>query len=146
MPRIEGTRLPNGRYYPLITITIELGNVNAQGLALVDSGADVTLVPPELLLPTGLDLKSLPAAGPGMGAGGDDRWMCTGKLSWRGYEICDEFLICEMGKLPFALLGRDDFLRRFVARFSWHKDPPYVDLDPVAGVSRSQGRPKVAHQ
>jgi hypothetical protein len=50
--------------------------------------------------------------------------------------FCTEFTVAEPDKLPFAILGREDFFKHFVVRFNWHKAPPEVHVDPV-----TSGRP-----
>ncbi len=89
------------------------------------------MLPAEFLGAVGLDFATLPKAGPNVGAGGTAPALCKGTLTYEGIVICDEFMIAEAGALPFAILGREDFFKKFVLRFNWHKTPPEFHVDPV---------------
>lgn len=138
MPRIPATRIvgPDGAetYYPIIVVTIVVGAMAAQVPAIVDSGADDTLVPAAAVIPLGVDFSKLGAAPEGTGAGGNFqvRW-CEGTILWGKIELMTRFKVAEPGMgLSAVLLGRGDFFKLFIPRFHWHKDPPVFDLDPVA--------------
>jgi predicted aspartyl protease len=133
MPRIEGIDVGAGRYRPMVEITIELPNGNeGRGFAIVDSGADETIIPGDIIQALGVKFSDLPAAGSGTGAGGAfKQGLCKGVIRFRGQEVCTEFTVAEPGKLGAALLGRSDFFSKFVVRFQWHRNPPFMDIDPV---------------
>lgn len=135
MPRITGTDLSGtGIYLPILNVELEIPEGTFTGPAVIDSGADMTLIPYEVIEPTQIPFDSLPLAPlPGMGAGGTfEVRELPGRLSWRQYEIASPTVhVAERGRLPFALLGRQDFFEKFTVRFSWHRQPPTVDVDPV---------------
>ena len=137
MPRLAATNVgtgPDGRpiYRPIIIVSIEIGGRIVQGPALVDSGADNTLVPFDAVAPLGVDFLQLPRGPGGSGPGGTlDVRVCQGKLRWDNRMLMTEFMVAEPTKGPGAiLLGRADFFTLYVARFQWHKNPPVFDLDP----------------
>jgi hypothetical protein len=141
VPRIPGTHVgtgPDGAeiFRPIIIVAIEIGGRGIRVPALVDSGADNTLVPESFVAPLGVDFRKLAAGPGGLGpAGGLDTRMCHGLIRWEKEKIVlmTDFLVAEPGKGPDTiLLGRADFFRLYVPRFHWHKNPPVFDLDPVA--------------
>lgn len=97
--------------------------------ALVDSGADTTIVPADLL-PDPQDWGTLPPfpglAGGGTGAGGgfDIRCFVGCSVEWRGIVFATDIAVAEPGKSVPILLGRNDFFRTFAVQFQWHKKPP----------------------
>lgn len=133
MPRIEGIEVAPNFYAPLLTVLLEVDNLTQQMMAMVDSGADRTIIPAEVLdaHPTVSfsDLSPLPTGGVGAGGGFEIR-ECPGKITWRQWEICDGFQVAEPGKLKMALLGREDFFKRFIVRFVWDKNPPVLEINP----------------
>jgi hypothetical protein len=139
LPRIPATKVGHSDgtdiYSPLVVVRIETGNGFVEGPALVDSGADNSVVPAELLVPLGIDFAKLPqgTTGTSTGAGGGvETKRCDGRIIY-GHTVTSEptFAVAEPGKLNVVLLGRGDFFRLFVARFHWDKDPPVFDLDPA---------------
>ncbi len=145
MPRIPATHVgtgPDGAeiYRPIIIVSIEIGARGVRVPALVDSGADNTLVPYEYIAALGVEFKDLPAGHGGVGPGGAlETRQCKGILRWDKEKVIlmEKFTVAEPGKGPDGiLLGRADFFRLYVPRFHWHKDPPVFDLDPVASPNR----------
>lgn len=141
MPRIPATHVgtgPDGAeiFRPIIIVAIEIGGRSIRVPALVDSGADNTLVPEEFVAPLGVDFRRLAAGPGGVGPGGDlDTRLCQGVMRWEKEKavLMTSFMVAEPGKGPeTVLLGRADFFRLYVPRFHWHKNPPVFDLDPVA--------------
>jgi hypothetical protein len=141
VPRIPGTHVgtgPDGAeiFRPIIIVAIEIGGRGIRVPALVDSGADNTLVPESFVAPLGVDFSKLAAGPGGLGPGGGlATRMCHGLIRWEKEKIVlmTDFLVAEPGKGPDTiLLGRADFFRLYVPRFHWHKNPPVFDLDPVA--------------
>lgn len=143
MPRIEGTKVgvtSDGRdvYAPLIIIAIHVGGCLAQGPAIIDSGADGTVIPIEALVGCGVAWDSLSNGVMGQGAGGAfERRPLDARVQFREWTICERIQVAAPGSLPAALLGREDFFAKFVIRFNWHKSPPEVLIDPVADSRRS---------
>jgi hypothetical protein len=133
VPRIEGTEVAPGLYRPLVTVELRVNGRVGRGLAVVDSGADRTMLPADLLVPAGVDFAKLPlASGTHAGAGGNfEVRVGKGEIRFRQWLVCDEFLVAEPGKLGAVLLGRSDFFKLFTVRYSWHRNPPTMDIDPA---------------
>ena len=141
MPRIPGTHVgtgPDGAEIirPIIIVAIEIGGRGIRVPALVDSGADNTLVPEPFVAPLGVDFRRLAAGPGGVGPGGGlETRLCQGVMRREKEKVVlmTSFMVAEPGKGPeTVLLGRADFFRLYVPRFHWHKNPPVFDLDPVA--------------
>ena len=134
MPRIEGQDLGRGIPEPVLTITIINGNLATQGPAVVDSGADLTVVPAGIAAVVGIDFSTLPApTGDSRGAGGSfEARPVRAKIRWRQWDVCDAFQVAEPGSLDDVLLGREDFFKRFKVSFNWGRTPPILDVDPLA--------------
>lgn len=138
MPRLPATNVgtgPDGKpiFRPIIIVSIDIGGRVVRGTAVVDSGADNTLVPFDAVAPLGVDFLKLPPGPGGVGPGGTlDVRLCKGVLRWDKRVLMTEFMVAEPEKGPDAiLLGRADFFTLYVVRFQWHKNPPTFDLDPV---------------
>lgn len=138
MPRIEGTKsgvdaAGQPIYSPVLIVQVTLpGFGHASVPAVIDSGADVTIVPFEVFVGAGLEWTKLPAGSQGLGAGGVfERRPLQAEIRYRDWLICDSVEVAQPGALPFALLGRQDFFQKFIVRFAWHKSPPEVIIDPV---------------
>lgn len=137
MPRIPATKVgidPYGAeiFRPIIFVTIEIGGRAVRGPALVDSGADNTLVPAEAVAPLGVVFAQLPAGIGGSGPSGLlDARPCIGVMRWDKVLLMSKFTVAEPSKLDTVLLGRSDFFTMYIPRFHWHKNPPVFDLDPV---------------
>jgi len=139
MPRIQATDFGAGPM-PFVEIHIEVGAFFTRAMALVDSGADETIIPAEMLVPLNLDFKDLElvmdgagAAVGGMGAGGGfEIRRIDATLKFRKWRFAEEVRVAALGALPGPLLGRQDFFAAFTIRFLWHRDPPVFDIDPVA--------------
>lgn len=142
MPRVVGEKVwkdsdGNDVYAPIVVITAEMavptGRCVATVKAMIDSGADSTVIPFDFLAGCRLDWSALASAGAGTGAGGlfDLRWL-DARVKYREWIVTERVKVAEPGKLPMALLGRTDFLAKFNVRFRWDLDPPVVDVDPLA--------------
>ena len=140
MPRIPATHVgagPDGAdiFRPIIVVSIEVAAIGVRVPAIVDSGADNTLVPFELIRPLGIDFATLPPGPGGSRPGGRlDVRPCKGIMRWDAGNaiLMTKFLVAEPGKGPdTVLLGRADFFKLYIPRFHWHRDPPVFDLDPV---------------
>jgi hypothetical protein len=139
MPRIPGTPFPGG-HRPIIPVTIEANGRTLPFDALIDSGADRTVVPGEFMAQFGISFASLgfsdpnPSSGVGAAGGGHTRY-CDGTIRWGTTILASSFQVAPPSTRPPAVcLGRNDFFRNYVVRFSWHKDPPVFDLDPIVKV------------
>ena len=137
MPRVEGQRVgtkPDGTpvWAPVLVVDLYCDRGSVSGPAVVDSGADHTVVPFEAIAPTGYKWTDLPKGKSGIGAGGPyEIRELAGRVQYREWVVCEGLHVAEPGRLPVILLGREDFFARFVVKFTWHKQPPYVDIDPV---------------
>lgn len=140
MPRVEATEERPGYWVPLVTVVLRLPAVTASFTALVDSGADMTILPAELVEAFKVPWSSIPGGGPGQGVGGGfEIRTLSGDLSYHGVTFATSFAVAEPGHLPRPLLGRGDFFQRFVLRFNWHKATPEFHADPVTvGKGRSR--------
>lgn len=137
MPRIKATEVAPGRFLPMLDIEIRVPVARAQMLGLVDSGADLTIVPGQVLEAIGVPWTSLKKAGDSVGAGGGfETRIAKGAVLWEGSRIREQLLVAQPGALPWPLIGRDDFFKKHVVRFSWHRQPPTIDIDPVASTKR----------
>ena len=142
MPRIEGTKVgvdALGRevWSPILIVTMAIGATAIQCPAIVDSGADVTVIPAEAVAAIGIDYRTLPVGNVSSGAGGGfETRPLQLALSWQSWKLTGEMRIAEPTRLPVVLLGRCDFFQEFVVRFHWHKGPPEFHLDPVVATRR----------
>lgn len=124
-------------YRPIIEVSIELGGRSVTAAGLVDSGADTTFVPYEVLAPLGIIFESLPSDGSGGGyqKGRLEPRLLNATISWNGTVLMREFHVGPPGMAgpmsQVVALGRRDFFRLYVVRFNWAKEPPVFDLDPV---------------
>jgi hypothetical protein len=137
MPRIEGTKVgidPGGRVVcrPIVIVQLEANGLGMQGPAIVDSGADTTMVPAEVVAGLGIDYAKLSGGTKGSGVGGP----CESRpalltIRYQSWKLTGEVAIAEPERLDVVLLGRSDFFQRFVVRFNWFKSPPEFHLDPA---------------
>jgi hypothetical protein len=149
MPRVIGQKTGTDRkghdvYTPIVIVTIGVGPCIATRPAIIDSGADTTIVPIEFLVDCGVDYDKLPPPPPGSkskGAGGafESRELAA-RVKWREWIVTDVILVAGPKSLPAILLGRADFFGRFNIRFRWDAIPPYVDVDPVATPKAGKGK------
>jgi hypothetical protein len=108
-------------YHPVISVTLSVpGHEPVQIPALVDTGADKTLVPAPLMPILWDDMAETGRTNFGIGGEADCR-TCDGTLSYRGVEFVHWLTIiqADYDKMPFAILGREDFLRFFRFEFDW---------------------------
>lgn len=116
----------------MIDLEIRVGGMSAPLVALVDSGADRTQVPADLLITVGIDHTTLPIVGHGEGAGSRfDVRICEAEIWFEKWKVCDRFLVSPPGNSPYALTGRYDFFQRFSVFFDWSTTPPVFDIRPL---------------
>lgn len=140
MPRIEGTKVTEDLWVPLLTVRVELrhlagGSASADFTALVDSGADMSLLPAELIEACGVGWDQLDVVKtPSRGVGGSlETRACNGSLSYKRWAFADgPLMVAEPGRVQMPLLGRGDFFAAFNVRFAWHRSPPTFDVDPAS--------------
>jgi hypothetical protein len=133
VPRVAGHPIPGG-HLPLLKIWIEIASSRVTTLAILDSGADYTILPAEIF--AGVPGWTWATAGgtldKGNGAGGEFQTrLVPASVHWDKWVVCNEVRIAEPGKLKIALLGRADFFSNFVVRFLWYRNPPEIDIDPA---------------
>ena len=134
-------------FAPYLTVSVEVGGCVLRLEAIIDSGADATLIPIEVLKGCPVDWDALKLAGPAGGAGGafETRFL-TAEVKYREWLIAREVRIAGPGsKLKVMLLGRQDFFRHFTVNFRWDVAPPFVELEPVPVIAPVQNlavRPK----
>jgi hypothetical protein len=137
VPRVVGQKVGTDaagldRYAPVVLITIEVGGCIATRPAVIDSGADSTIVPFEFLQACGLDWNAIGVGSPSQSAGGTfESKVLKARVKYREWVVSEEIKVAEPGRLPVALLGRDDFFAKFIVKFRWDKTPPIVDVDPL---------------
>lgn len=130
MPREFGTP-EDGVFRPLITVTLGIGvpPKTQDVLMLLDSGADFTMLPPDLAVGISeLPLKKLGVdAGRVYGIGGSVRIReVTIEIT---YNSVTYSTAARVGATPIPLLGRD-FMRLFRVSFHWDRDRPEFFIDP----------------
>lgn len=133
MPRFTAQLLAPDRHLPLVQIVLRLHSGPLLiPEALVDSGADTTVLPAESLEGIASYRSLTPLAGGGArGPGGAfEVRRCDGTLAFENTIFARRFAVAEPGALPLPVLGRDDFFRRFAVSFDWYRDPPTFDIDP----------------
>lgn len=134
MPRFEGTQVHADTWSPLVQVEFRNDSGGLITTALVDSGADCTIIPAELLdLIPDVAWDDLEQLANSVGAGGGfecKRLQVTARFQDRTFAT--QVHVAEKGRLPWVLLGRSDFFATFVVRFAWHRQPPTFDIDPVA--------------
>ena len=137
MPRLTATQSGTDRHglpswIPLVPITLTAATLGVRAVAILDSGADITIVPFEQVAPLGFEWEKLAAGQRSTGAGGSfERRVCPVAITFETWRICDDVEVAEPGKLPATLLGRVEFFTKFVVRFNWFHNPPTFDIDPV---------------
>lgn len=138
MARIEGTRVADGRYLPLIVVSVIVRlpdgeSTNTDALALVDSGADRSAIPAELLEGSGITFDDLPVSdqkGHGLGGSVEVRTV-QGQLLYEDVPFVDGAIeVIAPEALPGPVLGRADFMSVFRVAFDWRKDPPRMHIRP----------------
>jgi hypothetical protein len=131
MPRIEATQIAPGVFLPLLVVTLNMNGRSLSEMGLVDSGADRTMVPASWVEACGVPYASLGQTMHGSGAGGQYEYkMATGELTYGRKPFCTQFQVAA-ANLPGPVLGRNDFFKKYVVRFAWHRNPPDFNVDPA---------------
>lgn len=141
MPKIDALKGPGDRFYPMLRVELEYKSRTVEGLALVDSGADFTVLSAEVCTALGIRFERLPKMPrESRGAGGqfEVRVLQGARLRYRGVTFCERVLVAAPGSIPWPLLGRDDFMAKFPVKFHWHKNPPWIQVD-IPGQSGQSG-------
>jgi hypothetical protein len=123
MPWYDYTAIQPGHPKPYLEVRLWHGNRSVRLLALVDSGADKTLIDAQYLPLLGLDPATATTA-PAVGAGGTD--IDTFEFPGAPIEIQFEnrripfaglFIDFSAGADPMNLLGRSDFFSQHIIQF-----------------------------
>lgn len=132
MPQFSARIHAAGIYRPLVEVVLRAGRVRRRLTALVDSGADLSLIPAELLEDL-MPFESLARAGQAAGVGIAEMRSADLTLTFGGTVFATRVLVVAPGTdLPFAVLGRDDFFRHFDVGFRWSQTPPTFSIEPAA--------------
>lgn len=138
MPRIEGTKvgvdgLGRTIYSPIVIVSLLFGQLGLDVQAIVDSGADTTVIPAEVAAALGIEWTKLPTGTKGLGVGGaSEMRLVAMTVKYKEWKFSGPVTIAEPKHLPVVLLGRTDFFQSFVVRFHWFKTPPEFHIDPVS--------------
>jgi Retroviral aspartyl protease len=130
--RFPGQKRADGVYTPHLEVDFRFPGDNRTYLALVDSGADWTMIPAEFLPPS-VVYADLPNPSIGRGVGGEfEIRMCPVEVWFQKWKVNNWCIVIQPGKMPDpgALLGRQDFMRRFSVSFDWSAEPGMFDVRP----------------
>ena len=124
MTRILAVQERQGYFVPLVTVKTAVLGVEREFTALVDSGADYTMVPASLLASYGVDVRNLPQIGWMIGANGTQVPMrrYSADLWFRNRRFATEVGV--LPNLPRPIVGRGDFFQFFGVHFHWCVSPP----------------------
>ena len=126
--QFPGQKRADGVFAPLLEVEFRFPNDPRTHLALVDSGADWTIIPAELL-PSSIVYADLGEPTEGEGVGGTfEMRRCHAEVWFQRWKVNDWFFVIEPGKMitPAVLLGRHDFMGRFTVTFDWKVAPGTV--------------------
>jgi hypothetical protein len=122
---------------PIVIVSLLFGGLGLDIQAVVDSGADATVVPAEVAAALGIEWDKLPPGTRGGGVGGAcEMRPVTMTIKYKEWNYSGPVMVAEPKYLPVVLLGRTDFFGGFVARFNWFTTPPEFHLDPATGGKR----------
>jgi len=144
MPLFRGTEMPDGSFSPIVRVDVVLRRRDQplHATAVIDSGADRTIVPRVLVeaggvawdgLPGDTNPDGSPRLGRGVGSAPVEMRVCRGRVRWRTTTVCEVFLVADMGPNAPVLLGRSDFFGRFDVTFRWSDTPPSFEIEPASG-------------
>ena len=132
MPEFSAQTDPTGTYLPLGEIVLRAGPIRRAMPALIDSGADRTVMPAELVSDI-LPFDDLMPVGRAGGLGSVEIRLAEAELSFGGLRFTDFVLVAAPGtSLRYPVLGRGDFFRRFAVCFHWSHSPPTFSIEPAA--------------
>ena len=108
----------HGRYYPLIPITLRRGPHSINTLALLDSGASISVFRPEISRALRLPLKPARSAHLGTPTGGVQIGLSDVEISVRGSRVRTRVGFSQKHAAAFNILGREGFFNRFSVCFN----------------------------
>jgi predicted aspartyl protease len=127
----EGVRYPgqkrqaDGAFAALLDVEFRFPGDPRSYLALLDSGADYTMIPAEYL-PSSIPYTTLrdPFMANGVGCQFEAR-VCDVEVVFDKWTFATVIAVVEPDKMPVpqALLGRLDFMSRFEVSFNWSAEP-----------------------
>ena len=121
-------------YRPRVNATVAVGKKSAIYRALVDSGADKSMVSADLIAALGAKWEKLTDPQPELGAGGIfETRFCPGQIYFGGVLITNGFRVAPATHvnglfISVFILGRADFFQKFIPTFHWEESPPWFDL------------------
>lgn len=131
--------MPDGTvlYSPRLTVTVWFRKKSLAYQAIVDSGADNSIISAELVAALGAKWEKMTDPQQHIGAGGPFMTRhCRASLYYGSTLICDGLRVAEPGKMPaeinFLLLGRSDFFKKYIASFHWNESPPWFEIEPAS--------------
>lgn len=122
-------------YRPVINAQITIGKKSAIYQAIIDTGADASMVSADLVEALGAKWDKLTEPRLNIGAGGPfETRYCRGQIYYAGELITNGFrvakeIVHEGHTLPLFLLGRTDFMKKFITVFHWEDDPAWIDME-----------------
>lgn len=124
MTRIPAFEELPGYFVPLIAVRSPILGVEREFTALVDSGADFTMIPVSMLIGYGVNPRTLVQTGWTIGANGTriPRFDYSMELWHRGRLFGTRVGV--LPNLPRPVVGRGDFMRAFGVHFHWDEHPP----------------------
>lgn len=131
--RFPGQLRGDGVYTALVDVEFRFPGDPRTYLALIDSGADLTIISAELLPPS-IRYEDLGEAHEGKGAGCDFEFKTCQVEAWfQKWKFASFIGVIAPDTMPepTALLGRLDFMRRFTVTFDWSKDPGMIDVRAI---------------
>ena len=114
-----------GSYLPLVPIQVSIGDARMKVLGLIDTGAEASVVPNEIVAALGAEVEVTAVLEVFTPGGQTEFQRIRGQLSWEGHVFCSEFLV---GAVNYLLLGRSDFLSTFNMSFEFAGRPPVISL------------------
>jgi hypothetical protein len=122
-----------GVYLPVVPLLIERSGRQLKTTGIVDTGADLTVMPAELLEALGTSWEELASnAGTSMtaqGVSGKFDLLDSGaRIRSFGREVTRHAMVAAPGGLHVIVLGRGDFLRQFKVTLDWTKTHPRFEL------------------
>lgn len=143
--RINAEKDGSDVFRPVIYIRVKINGVTFQVPALLDSGADSTVLAlGPIVAQSGLSEKMLVEFGSSIGIGGRQKHFTYPnefRLSYRKTEFFKGNAPMMRG-LPISILGRSDFFRHFIVRFLWHRSVPVFEIDPVVSPKKGKSQKK----
>jgi hypothetical protein len=141
MPREEGSPEAGGAIRPIVDVILRYKGTNLPIRALVDSGADMTMIPiaiGEFL--TGLPFPQLGTdAGRSKGLGDKEEPIrrIDAEAIYAGRRFARSVTVGPVGRM---VLGQSDFMTTFDVRFYWGHTPKWFSIEPTNPAASATAR------